>query len=195
MSKLQKPSKPALEIPASLWYSTSSNVSHAVIVDFLSVISSNLSEQHKVLGLNLINLSIFKRLMSDDWGNWAVEYSEGPLALLLIFALRAHLNDKYGVDNAVQIADDRNLILPKEFEQLDTYLDEFLNAYCIANGWHSDEDFSVKGKSVLCESATSFGREMFVSIERIRPFAVMMGCFPGFVDLSALETNVPAGFF
>lgn len=181
-------------IPTSLWYRFNDSVNHQDVVDFLNGISQKLTDHHRQLGINLINLPVFKRLMTSMMG-WGVEFTEGPLALLLLFALRANFNQKSGLGSAFEVCDDSGTLLPDSFEQLDQYLDEFLDAYCIANGWHSEGDYLVKGKIILNESATKFGREMFISIEKIRPFALTMGCMPGYFDLSLLESTVAPAFF
>lgn len=181
-------------IPESLWYNVGPDVLYSDVIDFVNEVATKLREHNELLGINLVNISLFKEL-NQGKSNSSVDYKDGPLALLLIYALRTHLNLKYQITDAVQVCDDIGRFLPDRFEQLDQYLDEFFDAYCVANGWHRQGDFLLKGKSILLESAALFGREMFTSLEKIRPFAVTMGCLPNYVDLSLVKTSVHSAFF
>jgi hypothetical protein len=107
-------------IPESYWFSIDELVTPRMIRDWLQTARQSLADQCFTKAEELVALPVYESLLQGK-RNGGAELSEGPLAVLLLFALRRHLRftafGAMAVDR-VQIADDNNALLTDKFEEL-----------------------------------------------------------------------------
>lgn len=164
-------------IPSSLWYRFSKQSDpkstqrlREILGDFLVITVANLASESEEAAKKLKSLPLFKNL-HDAKLSGGVEYEEGPLAILLLFALRQFCNTNWignrDTGDLIQIADDNNNLLPHQFEALEPYIIE-----------------ADQGKT-----------PPYLSLKAITSIAVAMGCISAPIDLTALQTSTRAAFF
>lgn len=184
-------------LPATLWYRISKQVPHSVIRDYLNITVHLLSEQDETELNRLQQLSIFKALSTDS-NNGGAEYSEGPLAVLLLFGLRRYVNQIAGPNGSaefVQIADDSNNLLPDRLELLGKYIEETCIEFFVSNGWADSTD-NLHSESYLFETlAIKHSVQHYTSIPAIKKLAILMGCIDAPIDLAIIRTETKAAFF
>lgn len=185
------------KMPTTLWYRVSKQVPHSVIRDYLNITEHLLSEQNETELIRLKQLPVFKALSTDS-NSGGAEYSEGPLAVLLLFGLRRFVNEKAGPNGSaefVQIADDSNNLLPDRLEHLGKYIEETCIELFVSNGWASLSD-NLHSESYLFETlAIKHDLQHYTSIPAIKKLAILMGCIDAPIDLAVIRTETKAAFF
>ncbi len=185
------------ELPAGIWFRISPDITLQDVQHFLTETANSLAEIYESEAIRLVDLPVYKHLFKGQ--NCGADISEGPLALLLLFALRLHFNEKClrenGEENAVQVVDDDNTILPDRFDQLGEYLSETFEAFCIFHGWIKKGDVLKYGQNLLLDTAKKMNMESHTSAQGIKSIAIAMGCLPGYVDLSNVKSVVASAYF
>lgn len=157
-------------LPSSLWYHVSSKVSDHQMRDWLDATSDRFAEQFCDMAEELEQLPVFQSIYHGKYSGGA-EISEGPLALLLLFAFRRHFRKSDTSDTLrgpVQIADDNNQLLTSDF-------DEFIEL--IAKG----SEFAA-----LRQRCTE---------SDFKKYGVALGACDAPVDLNAICSDTKAAFF
>lgn len=164
-------------LPTSLWYRfskqsdpKSTSKLREILRTFLITTVANLASECEEALMELTSTPLYKNL-HDAKLSGGVEYEEGPLAILLLFALRRFCNTKWignqETGDLIQIADDNNNLLPHQFEALAPY---------------------IKASSI--ERTPSYS-----PLNAITDIAIAMGCISAPVNLTALQTSTKAAFF
>lgn len=121
----------------ALWYRVSNQVSVNVIRDYLHITIQLVAEySDEELG-RLIQLPTYKALYAGKKIGGA-DYTEGPLALMLLFGLRRYLKDVAGSPlstEIMQIADDESEPLPERFADIEDYVRSCAIGLFEHNGW------------------------------------------------------------
>lgn len=158
-------------LPRQFWFRISTQVPDAQIQTFLASALNNLTEQFRDQAKALASLPVFKNLLSGCHSGGA-EVSEGPLALLLLFALRRHLTEQSPSASLsfapIEIVDDDNTLLTDSFDEL-------------AELYGASKEFSDMRKS--CPPAD------------FRKYAIALGAIEAPIDLTVIESNTKAAFF
>ena len=155
-------------LPTSLWYQVSALVIEQELMDFLDTTILNLAEDNESVAERLQKLPVFNTLNQCKL-NGGAEYTEGPLALLLLFALRRHFRELNRIsisDDLVHLADDNNNLVPDKFSDLEHYIEDMSQA---ANDYYPEDV--------------------------IKDIAIAMGCMNAPINLSSLTTGTKAAFF
>ncbi|UZE97261.1 hypothetical protein [Alkalimarinus alittae] len=177
-------------LPTSLWYRIHDQVSLADMSDFLKSTVSNLAAYDKRQSEYLQATPVYKLLQFGN-SNGCAEYKEGPLGVLLLFALRRYFQEKvehlFHSGGLVQIADDNNNMLPDRFEDLGDYITDSCRQLFNELGF-DDEMF-------ILPTAKPVGMEHYSSIKTIKQLAIAMGCINAPIDLSVLQIETKAAFF
>lgn len=164
-------SKEPEEVPATLWFWISDQVSDLQILDFLESSLNTMTEQFRQQAETLASLPVFKSL-SQGQRTGGAELSEGPLAVLLLFALRRHLREQRPAADLSfdpsEIADDNNELLPDSFEQL---FEQF----------SSEKEYQDMRKA--CPPSD------------FRKYAIALGAIEAPIDLIAIQSDTKAAFF
>lgn len=184
-------------IPTSLWYRVSGLVPVGSIRDFLNTTTHLLTGQYEEEVEKLKQLSIYNSLYNGELSG-GVEFSEGPLGLLLLFGLRRYFQD-FDLPpisgDLVQIADDSNNILPDRFGALGDYVTECCENFFVSNGWLSKGQVLVDGTERLQVVGKVYGFEHYTSITEIKQLAIAMGCIDAPIDLTVIQTDHKAAYF
>jgi len=178
-------------IPSSLWYRLSSAVSVSQVHDFLDATITALADEYSEDSLKLKELSVYKSLKQGDMSGGA-EMSEGPLAVLLLFALRRYFKTTSGLavtGDLVQIADDSNNMLPDCFDDLSDLVMESCVALFDHAGYLNDD------LTINQEAARKNNVQHYVSFSNIRQLAIAMGCIEAPIDLTVIPSNTTAAYF
>ena len=184
-------------IPTSLWYRVSGLVPVNSIRDYLNTTTHLLSGQYEGEIERLKQLSVYKSLYDGELSG-GVEFSEGPLGLLLLFGLRRYFQDfdRSPVSgNLVQIADDNNNILPDRFSELGDYIEECCEDFFNSNGWLGKGQVLIDGTKRLQVVGKVYGFEHYTSITEIKQLAIAMGCIDAPIDLTVIQTEKKAAYF
>ena len=118
--------------------------------------------------------------------------SEGPLAILLLFALRRYFKTQSGLTvsgDLVQIADDSNNMLPDSFDDLSDLVMEGCVALFDHAGYLNDD------LTINQEAARKDNVQHYVSLSNIRQLAIAMGCIEAPIDLTVIPTDTTAAYF
>lgn len=184
------------ELPDALWYRVSNQVPVNVIRDYLGI-TIHLVSEHCALELErLIQLPTYKALYAGKKSGGA-DYTEGPLALLLLFGLRRYLNDIAGFSGSseiMQIANDASELLPERFANIEAYVRSYAIGLFEHNGWLNNRT-SADWKEYVDGVARQHNLPHYTSITGIKPLAIMMGCIDAPIDLTAIRTETKAAFF
>lgn len=178
-------------IPSSLWYRFSSLVPEQQVQDFLDITIDALADENADDSLKLKELPIFQSLKQGNTSGGA-EMSEGPLAILLLFALRRYfkLNQNLAVaGDLIQIADDNNNMLPTDFEELG----ELVMESCVA--LFADMGCLNVDLTIDKEAAQKNNVQHYISLSNIKQLAIAMGCMEAPIDLTVIQTETKAAFF
>lgn len=184
------------ELPQELWYRVSNQVPVTAIRDFLGITVHLVSEHCAEELERLIQLPTYKALNAGKKSGGA-DYSEGPLALLLLFGLRRYLNDVAGFSvstEIMQIASDESELLSERFSDLDAYVRSFAISLFEHNGWLNDRT-SADWKEYVDGVARQHNLSHYTSVTGIKPLAILMGCIDAPIDLTAIRTETKAAFF
>ena len=157
-------------LPSSFWYRVSAQVSDHQMRDWLDTTSDAFAEQFCDKAEELEQLPVFQSIYHGKHSGGA-EISEGPLALLLLFALRRHFLETASADTSselVQIADDNNQILTTRF-------DELLELFA------SGSDYAELRKHCSVSDFIKYG--------------IALGACEAPVDLNAINSDTKAAFF
>jgi hypothetical protein len=153
----------------SVWFTIGVKIDSTLIDDYLDDALINLESLDAYLqGLvAYIEISTHKR-------QGQIEFTEGPMGLLLVFGLRRFLasNSFSSGTKGYQflIADDDGQILSDDFERL---------------------------KTVIKAATSEFpgDRKHYVSLDALKPYAIALGCIDAPIDLSAIAATTSAAFF
>lgn len=158
-------------IPNQFWFRISTQVPETQIASFLASVLNTFTEQFRDEATTLASLPVFKSLLSGNHSGGA-EISEGPLAILLLFALRRHLTEQGPSASLsfapIEIVDDDNTLLTDRFDEL-------------AELYAASKEFSDMRKS--CPPAD------------FRKYAIALGAIEAPIDLTVIESNTKAAFF
>lgn len=178
-------------IPDTLWYRLSGLVPVLQVQEFLDTTLTALAEEHEEDALKLKALPIFHELQQGTLSG-GVEMSEGPLAVLLLFAFRRYLkanDDLIVAGDLVQIADDNNNLLPDCFDDLG----ELVVESCVALFAHCGYlNFDL---TIDQEATRKNNVQHYVSLSNIRQLAIAMGCIDAPIDLTIISTETTAAYF
>ncbi len=174
---VEKVSEPEIQpLPTSLWYRFSMQSDpkslealEELIEEFLITTDHNLAKESIEDLNNIKSLPLYQNLLGAKI-NGGVEFKEGPLAILFLFALRCFCNNKWTRNqdgDLVQIADDDNNLLSHEFEAIEPYI--------IASSKEVDSPYS--------------------SLQAVNSIAIALGCKSAPINLSVMQTNTRAAFF
>ena len=178
-------------IPSSLWYRLSSVVSVSQVQDFLDSTITALADEYAEDSLKLKDLPVYASLQQGELSGGA-EMSEGPLAILLLFALRRYFKTQSGLivsGDLVQIADDSNNMLPDCFDDLSDLVMESCVALFEHAGYLNDD------LTINQEAARKNNVQHYVSLSNIRQLAIAMGCIEAPIDLTVIPTDTTAAYF
>lgn len=158
-------------IPNQFWFRISTQVPETQIASFLASVLNTFAEQFRDEATTLASLPVFKSLLSGSHSGGA-ELSEGPLAILLLFALRRHLTEQGPSASLsfapIEIVDDDNTLLTDSFDEL-------------AELYGTSKEFSDMRQS--CPTAD------------FRKYAIALGAIEAPIDLTVIESNTKAAFF
>ena len=118
--------------------------------------------------------------------------SEGPLGILLLFALRKHFQVDGlmpGADDFIRLADDNSVIMPNDFHSFGDLIVEscvaFLKTHhCVRQDGSTD-----------FELVQSKGFQRLASLAATKELAIAMGCMEAPVNLQAIASDRRASFF
>lgn len=184
------------EIPDALWYRVSNQVPVNVIRDYLNITIQLVSEHSNEELERLIQLPTYKALYAGKKSGGA-DYTEGPLALLLLFGLRRYLNDVAGSPlstEIMQIANDGSELLPERFADIEDYVRSYAIGLFEHNGWFGNRT-SGDWKEYVDGVAGQHNLSHYTSVTGIKPLAIMMGCIDAPIDLTVIRTETKAAFF
>lgn len=192
--------KPNLSpIPANLWFRVSSELPPEKLREAMDQIHSKLVDEHPKDADRLFYLPVYRALYNGT-KNSGAEYSEGPLALLLLFALRRHFrgpgspSDNSGGE-LFQVSDDSNNLLPDDFDDLGAYVIEMCEAWLIRLNRLEEGASLAEGDDAILEAAKTVEASHYASVKTIEKIATVMGCIEPRIDLSATPTKVENAFF
>lgn len=158
-------------LPEQFWFRISTQVPETQIASFLASVLNAFTEQFRDEATTLASLPVFKSLLSGSHSGGA-ELSEGPLAILLLFALRRHLTEQSPSASLsfapIEIVDDDNTLLTDSFDEL-------------AELYGASKEFSDMRK--ICPPAD------------FRKYAIALGAIEAPIDLTVIESNTKAAFF
>lgn len=158
-------------IPNQFWFRISTQVPETQIAGFLASVLNTFTEQFRDEATTLASLPVFKSLLGGSHSGGA-ELSEGPLAILLLFALRRHLTEQGPSASLsfapIEIVDDDNTLLTDSFDEL-------------AELYGTSKEFSDMRQS--CPTAD------------FRKYAIALGAIEAPIDLTVIESNTKAAFF
>lgn len=178
-------------IPSSLWYRASSKIRKLELAVFLGDTVQNLRDYDSHEADCLESLPIYKALMNGDMNSGA-DYEEGPLAILLLYAIRRHFQHDaehlFNGGDLFQISDDSNCMLPDRFDDIGEYISESCKALFIKRGWMSE------GENFL-NVAEHVNKQHYTTVIAIKPLATALGCIEAPVDFSVIQTEIRAAFF
>lgn len=192
--------KPSLKpIPSNLWFRVSSELPLEKLRAAMDHIHSQLVDEHSKDADRLFYLPVYRELYNGT-KNSGAEYSEGPLALLLLFALRRHFRGSaspsdYSGGELFQVSDDSNNLLPDDFDDLGAYLMEMCEAWLVRLNRLEEGASLTSGDSVVFEAAKAVDASHYTSVKSIEKIATAMGCLEARIDLSATPTKVENAFF
>lgn len=178
-------------IPSSLWYRLSNLVPNNQVQDFLNLTITALADEYAEDSLKLKELPLFQSLQQGDTSG-GVEMSEGPLAVLLLFALRRYfkLHDDLPVaGDLIQIADDNNNMLPTNFDEMG----EIVMESCVA--MFADTDCLNDDLTINQEAVRKNNVQHYISLSNIKQLAIAMSCMEAPIDLTIIRTETKAAFF
>lgn len=187
-------------IPVNLWFRRTGDIPLAFLRAAIDSIHSQLAVNNPTDADRLFYLPVTRALYNGA-ENGGAEYCEGPLALLLLFALRRHFREPGEVAGSpemypyFQVSDDSNNLLPDDFDDLGAYIMEMCEAWLTEIGKIEDGASLEKGDSAVLEAAASFGVSHYTSVKSIEKIATVMGCIDPRIDLSATPTKVENAFF
>tara|TARA_Y100001970_G_scaffold26957_1_gene32594 strand:- start:7709 stop:8533 length:825 start_codon:yes stop_codon:yes gene_type:complete len=184
------------ELPDALWYRVSNQVPVNVIRDYLNITIQLVSEHSNEELERLIQLPTYKALYAGKKSGGA-DYTEGPLALLLLFGLRRYLNDVAGSPlstEIMQIANDGSELLPERFADIEDYVRSYAIGLFEHNGWFGNRT-SGDWKEYVDGVARQHNLSHYTSVIGIKPLAIVMGCIDAPIDLTVIRTETKAAFF
>lgn len=184
-------------IQTSLWYRISNFIIENDIVVFLKNISDELAKIDMNEAKKLKELPVYKSLQQGKLTGGA-EFKEGPLSVLLLYALRRHFKESglpHVSGDLVQIADDSNNLLPEKYEDLSEYIDETCEALFVDNGWLKEGQSLIDGGERLLSIADQHNMSHYVSVSNIKQIAIVMGCLDAPIDLTGIQTETKPAFF
>lgn len=184
------------ELPDAMWYRVSNQVPVNVIRDYLNITIQLLSEHSDEELERLIQLPTYKALYAGKKSGGA-DYTEGPLALLLLFGLRRYLKNVAGsplFTEIMQIASDGSELLPERFADIEDYVRSYAIGLFEHNGWlgnRTNGDWEEYVDGVAKQHLLSH----YTSVAGIKPLAIAMGCIDAPIDLAFIRTQTKAAFF
>lgn len=184
------------EIPDALWYRVSNQIPVNVIRDYLNITIQLVTEHDAEELARLIQLPTYKALYAGKKSGGA-DYTEGPLALLLLFGLRRYLNDVAGPpvsEEIMQIANDGSELLPERFADIGDYVRSYAIGLFEHNGWLGNRT-SGDWMEYVDGVAKQHNLSHYTSLAGIKPLAITMGCIDAPIDLAVIRTETKAAFF
>jgi hypothetical protein len=184
------------EIPDALWYRVSNQIPVNVIRDYLNITIQLVTEHDAEELARLIQLPTYKALYAGKKSGGA-DYTEGPLALLLLFGLRRYLNDVAGSpvsEEIMQIANDGSELLPERFADIGDYVRSYAIGLFEHNGWFGNRT-SGDWMEYVDGVAKQHNLSHYTSVAGIKPLAITMGCIDAPIDLAVIRTETKAAFF
>jgi len=180
------------DVPANLWYQfRDPHFDRSEVQDFLNDTMFSLAKDFRHEAEILVSLPIFKALRQGN-KNGGAEMSEGPLGILLLFALRKHFQVDGlmpGADDFIRLADDNSVIMPNDFHAFSDLIVES----CVA--------FLESHHCVRQDGSTDFelvqrkGFQRFASLAATKELAIAMGCMEAPINLLAIASDRRASFF
>lgn len=188
--------KKSEELPDGLWYRLWNDVPVSAIRDYLGI-TTHLVSEHCALELErLIQLPTYKALYAGKKSGGA-DFTEGPLALLLLFGLRRYLYDIAGSSGSteiMQIANDGGGLLPERFTSIDAYVRTYTTGLFEHNQWLNNRT-SGDWNEYVDGVARQHNLLHYTSLTGIKPLAIMMGCIDAPIDLTVIRSERKAAFF
>lgn len=184
------------EIPDALWYRVSNQIPVNVIRDYLNITIQLVTEHDAEELARLVQLPTYKALYAGKKSGGA-DYTEGPLALLLLFGLRRYLNDVAGSpvsEEIMQIANDGSELLPERFADIGDYVRSYAIGLFEHNGWFGNRT-SGDWMEYVDGVAKQHNLSHYTSVAGIKPLAIAMGCIDAPIDLAVIRTETKAAFF
>ena len=163
------------DMPSTLWYRISKQVSIDQVREFLDTTVTNLAQEDSDAANKLVELDVFKSLYKGNL-NGGAEYQEGPMGILLLFALRRRFDCYSTYRDAIQLADDNINVIPESFDDIGSYIEESMIA-----------SVSV---AALEWQATSSDK-----LDAVKQLAIAMGCIEAPINLAVIQTDTKAAFF
>lgn len=161
------------EMPSTLWYRISKQVSIDQVREFLDTTVTNLAQEDPDAANKLVELDVYKSLYMGNLSDGA-EYQEGPMGILLLFALRRHFLSEG--DAAVQLADDSINEFPESFDDIGSYIEESMIA-------------SVNVAALEWQITSSD------KLDAVKQLAIAMGCIEAPINLAVIQAETKAAFF
>ena len=178
------------DIPAQLWYRANAVVCKDDVCEFVMDTLENLKQHDLREALSLEAKPTVQALMDGKLTGGVEAGHEGPLTVLLLFALRRHLNKRFPDQKGecFHIADDHNNLLPSDYFKLGALIENEAYAFAKHTGLLSLND-------VYTEALKEAQFEHYLSLEGLKPFAIAMDCIEAPIDMSAIQTTTKAAFF
>ena len=146
----------------------------------------------------LAKLPVFLALNNGEL-NGGVEFKEGPLAILLLFALRRSFILETSTSpvqgDLVQVSDDFNNILPDDFYDLGPYIVDSGEVMFVWYGWTRRNSVHESGVNCFSEEAVKSNLSELCSLGSIKQLAIAMSCIEAPFVFSEINTETAAAFF
>lgn len=177
------------ELPPQLWYRVSKDLPQRELKGFLHDTQKNLLAVDPAEGINLQANPTYQALLDGQLSGGVELDKEGPFMVLLLFAIHRHCKKHFStIGECFHVADDNNQILPDDYFELQSLIEQTAKAFATHHGLIAlNDDY----ESAL--TASSFGH--YNSLEELKPFAIALGCIEAPIDMSVIESDVKAAFF
>ncbi len=150
-----------------------------IVSTFLIQLESQLKELDSSEYEALLSNQTYQSLQSFNQGvsGEEIDYSDGPLAALLLFGLRRHLRTYSDPEMALSVVGDDGFHMPPKFEEMDSLIASMFKA--LSDKQETDS-----------RDLSHYGLQP--TIEKL---AIAFGCIDAPIIMSEIETNVEAAFF
>lgn len=169
----------------ALWYTFSDpgtekiTTMRKIVSEFLIQLASRLEEFDSPEYEALLSSQTYQSLQSFNQGMFGeeIDYSDGPIAALLLFGLRRHLQSYSDPEITLSIVGDDGFHMPPKFEEMDSLIASMFKA--LSDKQETDS-----------RDLRHYGLQP--TIEKL---AIAFGCIDAPIIMSEIETNVEAAFF